>query len=36
MKNKKLLFWLMIELVIPEVFVIVKKPTRLVVDIVGG
>ena len=36
MKNKKLMFWLIIALVIVAVFVIIKKPTKLGLDLVGG
>src|SRR5574344_53492 len=36
MKNKKLMFWMIIALVIIAVVVIVKKPTKLGLDLVGG
>lgn len=36
MKNKKLMFWMIIALVIVAVFVIIKKPTKLGLDLVGG
>ena len=34
MKNKKLMFWMIIALVIAAVFVIIKKPTKLGLDLV--
>ena len=36
MKNKKLMFWFIIALVIASVVVIIKKPTKLGLDLVGG
>ncbi len=36
MKNKKLMFWMIIALVIAAVFIIIKKPTKLGLDLVGG
>lgn len=36
MKNKKLMFWMIIALVIIAVVVIIKKPTKLGLDLVGG
>ena len=36
MKNKKLMFWMIILLVIVAVLVIIKKPTKLGLDLVGG
>lgn len=36
MKNKKLMFWMIIALVIAAVIVIIKKPTKLGLDLVGG
>ena len=36
MKNKKLMFWMIIALVIAAAFVIIKKPTKLGLDLVGG
>ena len=37
MKNKKLLmFWLIIALAIAAVVIIIKKPTKLGLDLVGG
>jgi preprotein translocase subunit SecD len=36
MKNKKLMFWVIIALVIAAALVIVKKPTKLGLDLVGG
>ncbi len=36
MKNKKLMFWMIIALVIVAAFVIIKKPTKLGLDLVGG
>ena len=36
MKNKKLMFWMIIALVIAAAVVIIKKPTKLGLDLVGG
>ena len=36
MKNKKLMFWFIIALVIAAAVIIVKKPTKLGLDLVGG
>ena len=36
MKNKKLMFWIIIALVIATALVIAKKPTKLGLDLVGG
>ncbi len=36
MKNKKLMFWMIIALVIVAVVIIIKKPTKLGLDLVGG
>ena len=36
MKNKKLMFWMIIALVIEAAVVIIKKPTKLGLDLVGG
>ena len=36
MKNKKLMFWIIVALVIVAVVAIVKKPTKLGLDLVGG
>lgn len=36
MRNKKLMFWMIIALVIVAVFIIIKKPTKLGLDLVGG
>ena len=36
MKNKKLMFWIIIALVIASALVIAKKPTKLGLDLVGG
>ena len=36
MKNKKLMFWIIIALVIAAALVIAKKPTKLGLDLVGG
>ena len=36
MKNKKLMFWFIIALVIAAVVVIIKMPTKLGLDLVGG
>lgn len=36
MKNKKLMFWMIVALVIIAVVVIIKKPTKLGLDLVGG
>lgn len=36
MKNKKLMFWMIMALVLVAVFVIIKKPTKLGLDLVGG
>ena len=36
MKNKKIMFWLIVLLVIGCVFVIFMKPTKLGLDLVGG
>lgn len=36
MKNKKILFWVIMALVIGCIFVIIQKPTKLGLDLVGG
>lgn len=36
MKNKKMMFWVIVALVIAAIFVIIKKPTKLGLDLVGG
>lgn len=36
MRNKKLMFWMIIALVIAATFIIIKKPAKLGLDLVGG